>query len=463
MSSMYAACVIIAIFHLALGVNASRGGWHGHQLPEHARGGLAEEILAQWLPRSEKGERREAILPLDHFHQKDTANFTNYYFLDDTFFNGSGPIFVQMGGEGPLNGCGASDLHRDHGALALCVEHRFYGASTPRKVDGSLDRSVDTLKYLTVEQNLADTAAIVEIVQSQQKSRRPVINFGGSYSGATSAWFREAYPHVTMAASSSSGVVEALLNFTGFDATVALALGPSCSRNMRALTDIFVRAHKVGGEAWNDAKRRMRAENLVETPLGDDDFWYAIADAAQMMDQYGHKKMLCDALETFFENGGEASDDRTVIANYSDLVASFWGESFMGGCFYDSECVRNESSEGMARSWRWQKCTQLAYLQPGYAGSLRYEGLTLERLLAQCAYVFPNIPLPPNTHAFNKVWGGAHPTGTRVFFADYSDDPWRYVSVQRQLSPSQPYCYLECDGCGHCGRRSTEKFNTLRR
>ena len=123
----------------------------------------------------------------------------------------------------------------------------------------------------------------------------------------------------------------------------------------------------------------------------------------------------------------------------------------MGGCFYDSECVRNASSAGMARSWRWQKCTELAYLQPGYRGSLRYEKLSLERLLDQCAYVFPGITLPPNTEGFNHIWGGARPTGTRVFFADYSDDPWRFVSVQSQLSSSQPYCYLECDGCGHCG------------
>ena len=68
-----------------------------------------------------------------------------------------------------------------------------------------------------MEQNLADTAAIVEHVQKTfgKGIRRVVLNFGGSYSGATSAWFREKYPNVTHAAFSSSGVVNAILDMTG--------------------------------------------------------------------------------------------------------------------------------------------------------------------------------------------------------------------------------------------------------
>jgi hypothetical protein len=51
-------------------------------------------------------------------------------------------------------------------------------------------------------------------------TRRVVLNFGGSYSGATSAWFREKYPNVTHAAFSSSGVVNAILDMTAFDEQV---------------------------------------------------------------------------------------------------------------------------------------------------------------------------------------------------------------------------------------------------
>ena len=145
-----------------------------------------------------------------------------------------------------------------------------------------------------------------------------------------------------------------------------------------------------------------------------------------------------------------------IVRKYSDFIAKSWGETFMQGCFYDSECIRDPSQDGMGRSWRWQKCTQLAYLQPGFRGSLRYEGLTLDRLLKQCEYVFPGIyrekELSTIVREFNQKWGGDHPKGTRILFTDYSDDPWRYVSVQEEnLESEQPYCYLKCDGCGHCG------------
>lgn len=43
------------------------------------------------------------------------------------------------------------------------------------------------------------------------------ITIGGSYSGALSAWFRLKYPHLTIGAVSSSGVVNAIYDFTAFD------------------------------------------------------------------------------------------------------------------------------------------------------------------------------------------------------------------------------------------------------
>ena len=61
-------------------------------------------------------------------------------------------------------------------------------------------------------------------------------------SGATAAFFREKYPNVTHAASSSSGVVNAILNFTGFDEQVELAIEkpvPGCAAKLKAVTAAF--------------------------------------------------------------------------------------------------------------------------------------------------------------------------------------------------------------------------------
>ena len=50
--------------------------------------------------------------------------------------------------------------------------------------------------------------------------------FGGSYSGALSAWFRLKFPHLTCGSLASSGVVLAVYNFTDFDKQVGSGTGP---------------------------------------------------------------------------------------------------------------------------------------------------------------------------------------------------------------------------------------------
>ena len=438
-----------------------------YYLPPHARGGIvAEKLLGEYTIFHDDASSEENFLsvPLDHFSSSPEKEMMSVrYFVDDSCFDRSNPrapIFIQMGGEGEVSGAFCGKYHKEHQALALSVEHRFYGASQPKggRVDGNM-------QFLTVEQNLADTAAIAIKVQEDYRSKkngavRPLMNFGGSYSGATASFFRQTYPNVTMAACSQSGVVNAILNFTAFDSTVAIALdkpAAGCAARLRSLTAAFVRAKKTSA-LWDTAKKVMLAPNLIGTPLGDADFWYALADAAAMADQYGHKASLCDALKNAEVPGTSDSD---LIKAFSSWVASYWGESFMSGCFYDSECFKQPSwnASGMSRSWRWQKCSELAYLQPGYRGSLRYSGLTLGDLLEQCAHVFSDaLPYSPRnftdyTKAFNKKFHGDRPTATNVFYTDYSDDPWRAASVTRSLPVDQdsPYCYEVCNGCGHCG------------
>ena len=98
---------------------------------------------------------------------------------------------------------------------------------------------------LSVEANLHDTAAVIKALHAAypttHAAERPVMNFGGSYSGATCAWFRQRYPDSTLGCVSSSGVVNAILNFTRFDLGAGDELvpplgAPSNARSMRRST-----------------------------------------------------------------------------------------------------------------------------------------------------------------------------------------------------------------------------------
>ena len=82
------------------------------------------------------------------------------------------------------------------------LEHRYYGESQPFS-------SWDTanLRYLTVENALADIAVAIDMAQKHATGKHPVMVIGGSYPGALAAWFRYKYPHLATGALASSAVV----------------------------------------------------------------------------------------------------------------------------------------------------------------------------------------------------------------------------------------------------------------
>lgn len=53
--------------------------------------------------------------------------------------------------------------------------------------------------------------------------KNPWLTIGGSYPGALSAWFRNKYPHFTIGAISSSGVVLAVEDFRMFDEQIYIS------------------------------------------------------------------------------------------------------------------------------------------------------------------------------------------------------------------------------------------------
>ena len=114
---------------------------------------------------------------------------------------------------------------------------RFYGESIPK-----CGLSVDCLKYLSTSQALADAALLINTINKQSNtSNSKWVAFGGSYSGALSTWFRVLYPELTVAALSSSGVVNAVLEFENFDISNALAEGEECASAVRLVTSALER------------------------------------------------------------------------------------------------------------------------------------------------------------------------------------------------------------------------------
>ena len=75
---------------------------------------------------------------LDHFDAQSSTVWSQRYFVNETFFDGNGPVFLCVGGEGPsfdpdvviTGSFHCADmilLAQKQGALVLAIEHRYYG------------------------------------------------------------------------------------------------------------------------------------------------------------------------------------------------------------------------------------------------------------------------------------------------------------------------------------------------
>ena len=313
-------------------------------LPSYARGGLLADIAA--IPSPSNVDTAGCVehnltVPLDWENKNnsnDNRTMTIRYWIDDSCRGTTPatdvPIFLQMGGEAaascwPCAQVGYWNGGKPQLATTVSVEHRFYGRSIPK---GGLISS--NLPFLTTPQNLADTAAIAKLVNPNEQRR--LLNFGGSYSGATAAWFRIRYPTLTHAAISSSGVVNAIVDYVQFDASIVHTLQdysakmfPSCLNTVTAAMEAL--------DALSETELRAIKTHPFNASVfqTDIDFLYMVADAIAMSVQYGGKHHLCSLLR----NASNLITTRTPMEAVAHVIPILYGKTFQQGCFYDTQCI----------------------------------------------------------------------------------------------------------------------------
>lgn len=157
---------------------------------------------------------------IDHFSE-DGEGLKSYwshrYYKSTRYFGGPGyPIFLVVGGEGPLdNGMlypfVTDVLAKRFNAAVVQAEHRFYGVSSP-VVNATVP---ELLQLLTPQQAIADMLRLVNVYLKEADFRGcsphrsselycPLITIGGSYPGFLSAMFRFRHPDVVDAAYASA-------------------------------------------------------------------------------------------------------------------------------------------------------------------------------------------------------------------------------------------------------------------
>jgi hypothetical protein len=97
---------------------------------------------------------------------------------------------------------------------------------------------------------------------------------GGSYAGAFVTWLTVRHGDLIAGTWASSGVVNAIYNFSQFDATVSAAVGDDCSDALREVMTVFE-------AAWEDDTKRPQMLELFNAPPDfhtQGDFAWMLAD-----------------------------------------------------------------------------------------------------------------------------------------------------------------------------------------
>ena len=434
--------------------------------------------------------------PLDHLDTSgvDRRTWRQRYFLNDEWFQrknaGSDksntasdhPLaFLCVGGEGPaltpdvvttggVHCALMCQMAKDRGALIVAVEHRFYGASQPTG-----DLSVESLRYLSSSQALADAANLIASLNAEYGgSAMRWVSFGGSYPGMMASWLRLKYPHLVHAAVASSAPIQAELEMRGYDEVVGAALAETDVGGSDACVASVTKAFSAVSDMLGTPAGRSR---LAKT-FGVCKIQTEIPNVNPLQFVPNRAEFVAALTEVFPAQSNDPScktfgcDIRSVCAVMTgvdpavapgsselDRLVQLTKNAFGGECVdvdHESnvQALGNTSLEpgwekgdgDFERSWFWQTCTEFGFYQTCVDGSkcpfiVSPNLQTLEFNTAVCGRVFGNMSVSEVVTGAaarsNVLYGGWSPGSTRVLFPSGTVDPWRANSLtdEREFSP----------------------------
>lgn len=401
---------------------------------------------------------------LDHFDPQNSNTFSQRYQVNATFYKPGGPVFVLLGGEGPANAIWiaidtAIMLYAERfGAMVVQVEHRFYGKTKP-----TADTSDNSLRYLSSEQALADVAMFITSLKMQTPPGTKFITFGGSYSGALSAWFRIKYPHLVVGAVATSAPVLAKLNFLEYHEVVAASLassaaGPACVTAIAQATAELQGLTKSSAGQQQIVKDFKLCQDSLTQQTDIMNFFSSVASNFDGVVQYNKDNRafeggpvpptiddVCrivtggpDAYQQYIAFNNfmlEAANQSCFDINYANMVSTLRNTS------WDSDAAQG------GRQWTYQTCVEFGYFQSSDSAKQPFGSLfPVSFSLQQCRDIY-SLP-GPDVSWTNTFYGGLNVSSTNIVFPNGDVDPWHALSLVADGAASIDAIYIH--GTAHC-------------
>ena len=379
--------------------------------------------------------------PLDHFPSSPipSPTFQQRYWVNSTHYTPGSPIFLSLGGESSnaasaISGrSGLSFYAAQFSALMVSVEHRFFGQSVPFN-----DVSTANLRFLTTQQALADTVALIQnlSVALSVPASTPVVVFGGSYAGALSAWLKLSYPEVVRGAIASSAPVRAVVDFAQYLRTVEDALGPECSAVVRDSTALIEAAMSTPAQRAYLQRAFNQCPGLMDEDKDKSMFFNNVLGPITALVQYNtnYRALNISTACALLTSTAQASNGLVALAAFNALYntadnASYpfaTGDACQNTSY--SAYIRQHMQENSAdRQWYWMTCNEVGFFQTAEgetsAFSTRY--LPLSFYSDQCADIFySTFDLQYNVDATNTRYRSFDLRTNATAFTNGLIDPW---------------------------------------
>lgn len=442
--------VLCSVHPLVNGVGFRGFTFQGLEEPEPLTKDAGKDIVEGWITQ-----------PLDHFNHRNNRTWSMRYKENSAFLKKNGPILIMIGGEweitdGFLQGGLMYEIGMKYGGLMYYTEHRFYGQSKPTE-----NISTENLRYLNVDQALADLAYFIETKKKEKNLEKSiVIVFGGSYAGNMAAWARLKYPHLIQGALASSAPVQAKADFYEYYEIVTKSLNRHSEKCVESVKTAFASVEELltsqGGA--DDIKTLFNLCDVpdVKSPSDLGYFMNMLSEIFAGVVQYdkiedGQTKIaaLCNNM-TAAHLGSPlqrlahvfSNQDICVDVSYKDVTSLLRGISW-----------NSPAAISTMRQWYHQTCTEYGYHQTSSSEKSIFGTLfPVDYYINLCFDLYGDYYnkkiLDSRVRRTNIMYGGQLPDLQNVIFTNGDIDPWHSLSVLQSLNAFSPAILI--NGSSHC-------------
>ncbi|XP_065089084.1 putative serine protease K12H4.7 [Ochlerotatus camptorhynchus] len=411
------------------------------------------------LNSTRQAETKWIMQYVDNFDPQNPSTWSMRYIENGEHYQPGGPLFIFLGGEWEVNSGTVLqghfyDMAKELGAYLFYTEHRYYGQSHP-----TASTRTDLLKFLNVDQALADVAHFVEEMKRTipGATNSKIIMAGGSYSATMVAWFRQKYPHLLDGGWASSAPLLAKLDFTEYKEVVSESIrlvgGENCANRIeRAYKEIEDYLAKKEFERVLEEFKicdNIDLANILDSGM----FLSSISDYIAGVVQYhwpGDIEGVCEII-----NDEAITNDMTALANwFTRGVTSCMDLTYDSTIrYYRSTDWNHGANRGAMRPWLYQTCAEYGWYQTsGSDMQIFGSGFPVDLYIKMCIdlydYLFYQTRIEANIERTNTIYGHMNPAVTNIFFTQGQLDPWRPMGLQEDLNEHSPAVVIPM--ASHC-------------